>query len=124
MGSGIRAQRTPGAISTLEPGAGGATLTYLRRLGGDAKASPSAVTAGAACEFSDFIGRVSCGETPPKVKFRHAICVASRESFDPARASLRRGNCDGRAVRRRARAGEARPGAAGQLDRAAGRDRQ
>jgi hypothetical protein len=48
-------------------------------LGGDAKASPSAVTAGAAGEVSDFIGRVSCGETPPKVKFRHAICAANSE---------------------------------------------
>src|SRR6185312_8505745 len=103
MGSGMRAQRTPGAISTLEPGAGGATLTYLRRLGGDAKASPSAVTAGAACEVSDFIGRVSCGETPPKVKFRHAICAASRDSFDVC-PGVRCGNRDGRAVRRRARA--------------------
>src|SRR6185312_613848 len=118
MGSGMRAQRTPGAISTLEPGAGGATLTYLRRLGGDAKASPSAVTAGAACEFSDFIGRVSCGETPPKVKFRHAICAATRNSF-PSRPGVRHGHSARRAVRRRARAREARPGAPGQLDRAA-----
>src|SRR4030095_10096421 len=120
----MRAQRTPGAISTLDPGAGGATLTYLRRLGGDAKVPPPAVTAGAAGEVSDFIGRVSCGETPPKVKFRHAICAASRDSLAPPHAGVRCGHRDGSAFRRRARAREARPGTAGRLDRAARADRQ
>src|SRR6185503_1271932 len=121
----MRAQRTPEAISTLEPGAGGAMLTYLRRLGADAKVSPSVVTAGAAGAVSDFIGPVSCGETPPEVKFHHAICAAiTAYGVDPLRPPVRRGNRAGRAVQRRARAREARTGPAGQLDRAAGRDRR
>ena len=33
IGSGMRAQRTPGATSTLEPGAGAGTVTYLQTLG-------------------------------------------------------------------------------------------
>jgi hypothetical protein len=49
----MRTHRTPGATSTLCPGAGVDMSTYFSRWGADGNASPSAVTAGAEEEFGE-----------------------------------------------------------------------
>src|SRR5688572_22720117 len=61
----MRAQRTPGAITTLCPGAGVATETYCKRCGADGNASPSAVTVAAGEEWDGAAAAVMknfCGE--------------------------------------------------------------
>src|SRR5262249_3808831 len=76
MGSGMRAQSTPGAMRTTAPISGGCTSTNLSRWGADAKASPSAVTASLGVDCMTII--VSCGplKTLPRAASSLLLAVA------------------------------------------------